>query len=636
LLAGTFALLLSIAPVNSFGAAPPPRSVTASPDTDLLDGQSIQVDWRNFGPLTNESIFQCSKTPATAQDCSSGGTIGNARSNGTGSTFLQVKTGDFGGKFKCDFDNPCSVGVFQGPRDQPLDFSKAAFAAIKFGFPPDSCPQLSGAQIAGSGGSSANLAVLKWEAEVCRPPRSLNSQFTVKNSVEGVDDFAAQDNPTEFALTGLVPTDEQRAKITANGRKEVDAPVALSGVGFAYTIIDRETGELVTSLKLTPDLLAGIFTGQILNWNDQRILDLNPTVHFPPLVKGVGRADKSAATWELTSWFDSVAKQTYEAGGKAFRGPTTTYPSTRGISLVTGGQAVAKAIGPQADRSAGTIGWVDSSLAKFYGEPMVLVKNGAGEFKQPGDDKALALAVEAGEAKSGGVYQAPDYTTTKPGVYPLPMVSFVVTATNLQADKNDVMKKFLNYTISDGQKVLPAGYVPLPSTLAARSKNVVAQFPDPVSVSPSSPSQPATTTAQSQSSPAPAKGSPSNPPPSPPPPAARQSEPGGSLPTSRATQNGSKVAKKGAPAKNVSALASVPKGPIKSAPRPAAPLALVAKVSGAVNPLQSSAARYLLPILLLAAVGGLIIGPATAAGTLWTTPSKRLAIVAKAKAMFGR
>jgi len=215
------------------------------------------------------------------------------------------------------------------------------------------------------------------------------------------------------------------------------------------------------------------------------------------------------------------------------------------------------------------------------------------------------------------------------------MVSFAVTASNLQSDKNDVMKKFLSYSVSDGQKVLPAGYVPLPPTLTARSNSAIAQLPEPAKVSPSpapAPAAAASAQSQSQSSSAPVKVGASAPQP-----AATQGDSGGTPLRASAAQNTPKVVKKGGPAKKVAAIASPPKAaPGKTTLRPAAPLALVARVSEAVNPLQSSAARYLLPILLFAALAGLVAGPATAAGTAWTTPSKRRAIVEKAKAMFGR
>ncbi|MGH2773128.1 MAG: substrate-binding domain-containing protein, partial [Actinomycetota bacterium] len=374
-------------------------TASASPSTELSDGQYVTVNWENYPGGSNISLRQCNETPSAAQDCSSVTRVSKTRSNGKGEAIFKVETGSFppgcsaqgtACRFVCNETTACSIGVFWGPLNDPgtaADLSKGAFTKIEFGFPLSSCPALQGTKVEGSGSSSANGAILKWEAETCRPPHSLDVRYVVKNSVDGLEDFAG--GLTDFGATAL-PLTSEHSEVPPDSRPFTYVAASLSGVGFAYTIYDQITGEQVTNLKLTPKHLARIFTGQTLNWNEDDpndpadIKELNPGINFPPRVLAVGSGDKSASTWYLTSWFEAVAKAHYEAGGESYRGPTKIYPSTGDIRLVTGGEKVAQEVGPRADVSAGTIGWVDTSLGAFYGLPMAAVANQAGTFLKPG------------------------------------------------------------------------------------------------------------------------------------------------------------------------------------------------------------------------------------------------------------
>lgn len=52
-------------------------------------------------------------------------------------------------------------------------------------------------------------------------------------------------------------------------------PTCIGGVVMAYNLDE------VTELNLTPELVTKIFVGEITNWNDPALAEVNPGVNFP-------------------------------------------------------------------------------------------------------------------------------------------------------------------------------------------------------------------------------------------------------------------------------------------------------------------------------------------------------------------
>lgn len=76
----------------------------------------------------------------------------------------------------------------------------------------------------------------------------------------------------------------------------IQFPLVMGGVTPVVNIKGVNAGEL----KLTPELLAEIFLGEITNWNDSKIKFVNPTLSLPNRsITVVSRADGSGTTWIL-------------------------------------------------------------------------------------------------------------------------------------------------------------------------------------------------------------------------------------------------------------------------------------------------------------------------------------------------
>ena len=127
----------------------------------------------------------------------------------------------------------------------------------------------------------------------------------------------------DFTVTARQFTEAQADELDKKSRKFKYAPLTASGVALGFNMRNPQTGEKITELKLTPELVAEIFTGQMYNLNsDQRVRDLNPGVQFPPGLRAVGRADSSAATYTFTSFLNATAKEAFEKGGDAYKDGT--------------------------------------------------------------------------------------------------------------------------------------------------------------------------------------------------------------------------------------------------------------------------------------------------------------------------
>src|SRR5439155_22404688 len=81
----------------------------------------------------------------------------------------------------------------------------------------------------------------------------------------------------------------------------VQVPWALSATSIPYNL------DLKGRLKLNGKLLAGIYLGQIKNWNDKRIKALNGGLSLPNLkITPVYRSDNSGTSYNFTDYLSTV------------------------------------------------------------------------------------------------------------------------------------------------------------------------------------------------------------------------------------------------------------------------------------------------------------------------------------------
>ena len=230
-------------------------------------------------------------------------------------------------------------------------------------------------------------------------------------------------------------------------------PVVIGPISLAYNLSG------VTSLKLTPTVIAEIFEGKITKWNDSAITALNPGVTLPSTaITAAVRSDSSGTTQNFSLYLEKAAPSVWTLGSSS----TIKWPSTARAG--SGNPGVAQII----KSTPGAIGYVDYADAKASALTTASVKNSAGSYVAPSPASASISAA--------GVTVAPNLTFhavdgSGAGAYPITYQSWVLVYA-AQPSSNDaaMLKAYLGYLLGAGQKTLSSlGYAPLPANIDSQA-----------------------------------------------------------------------------------------------------------------------------------------------------------------------
>ena len=117
-----------------------------------------------------------------------------------------------------------------------------------------------------------------------------------------------RDKIVDFAGSDAFLSDKEMAEMAP----VVHIPTCMGAVVVAYNL------DGVKELKLTGELVADIFAGEVKMWDDNRLAELNPNVKLPnePIIP-VYRSDGSGTTFVFTDYLTKVSpmwKEKYGAG----------------------------------------------------------------------------------------------------------------------------------------------------------------------------------------------------------------------------------------------------------------------------------------------------------------------------------
>jgi phosphate transport system substrate-binding protein len=283
--------------------------------------------------------------------------------------------------------------------------------------------------------------------------QSIGSGGGIRQVIEGTVEFGASDMPM---------TDDQLKEAQAKLKTNIlNIPTVLGADVPAYNI-PGVSGEL----KFTPEVLAGIFLGHISKWNDKAIASANPGVNLPDqAIVVVHRSDGSGTTF---IWTDYLSKVSPEWKSQVGSGTSVKWPVGLGGK---GNEGVAGSI----RQLPGSIGYVELIYAVQNHIPYGSVKNAEGTF--------LKASLEGVTAAAASVKNIPaDFRvsiTNAPGKDAYPISSFtwlLIPAQSKDAAKGKILADFLNWMVSDGQKMTSAlSYAPLPENVAQKVKETIKQ-----------------------------------------------------------------------------------------------------------------------------------------------------------------
>jgi phosphate transport system substrate-binding protein len=312
----------------------------------------------------------------------------------------------------------------------------------------------------GAGATFPNPMYSKWFSDYHKlhPDIQINYQSIgsgggIRQVTEGTVDFGASDMPmTDGQLT------EAQTKLKT---KILNIPTVLGAAVPAYNIPGVK-GEV----KFTPEALAGIFLGRITKWNDKAITSANPGVNFPDKdIVVVYRTEGSGTTF---IWTDYLSKVSPDWKSQVGVNASVKWPVGMGGK---GSEGVAGSI----RQLQGSIGYVELIYAVQNNIAYGSVKNSAGNFVKASLESVTAAAASA--AKMPADFRVS--ITDAPGKDAYPISSFtwlLIPEQSKDAAKGKILADFLNWMVSDGQKMTTAlSYSPLPDNVTQKVKEAIKQ-----------------------------------------------------------------------------------------------------------------------------------------------------------------
>jgi phosphate transport system substrate-binding protein len=317
-----------------------------------------------------------------------------------------------------------------------------------------------------SSGSTAQAnALSQWIKDYQTACSGATINYGGGGSGQGITDFV--NGQTAFAGSDSPLNKDKGEPDKANARCKTGNAVDLPMVTGPIAVVFNVQG--VTSLTLTPSLLAKIFSGQITTWNDPAIASANPGVTLPgSTITTVHRSDSSGTTDNFTKYLTAAAAADWTFGhDKQWK--------------ATGGQGSKGSDGVSATvkSTPNTIGYVELSYATNNDLNYAKIDNGAGAVELTTDAVAKAVAAATIIGTGDDLSLKLDYATTAPGAYPILLVTYEITCLQgLPADQASLTRSFLTYVAStEGQaKLSSLGYAPLPTEIQQRVQAAVAKI----------------------------------------------------------------------------------------------------------------------------------------------------------------
>lgn len=210
------------------------------------------------------------------------------------------------------------------------------------------------------------------------------------------------------------------------------------------------------TLRLTPELLAALYLGEITSWDDERLAAENPNLKLPKKdVAVVRRADGSGTTWMFTSYLAGVSPKWKSKVGadKAVEWPAAARWGGKGN----------EGVAAYVESIDGSIGYVEYAYALQNKMAHVLLKNRDGHFVEPTIKTFQAAASNADWKNAPGFYVV---LIDQPGkdTWPITGASFILLhRESADAQKVAVILKFFDWCYKHGSQDAEAlHYVPMP------------------------------------------------------------------------------------------------------------------------------------------------------------------------------
>lgn len=307
------------------------------------------------------------------------------------------------------------------------------------------------AEIQGSGSSAAAPLYQKW-ADAYSKNGGTTITYQASGSSAGIKKI--KENSVEFGAS-----DAALSQADLKKDKLIQFPSAISGVVPVINLPGIKSAEL----RLTGEILASIFSGDITLWNDAAITALNPGIRLPNKnIEVIVRQDGSGTTYNFSDYLSKVSKKWQTKYGRNFIIPWSSHSH---LIQVKGSSNIAGSL----KKTPYAISYIDFNYVSQEKLDYALLQNRDGKFIAPSAE-AFSSALSNSSWKTDANFE--EMLTDKAGqkTWPITMGTFIVMQQRAKdAQQTTAAMKFFTWAFMRGDRyVNSVDFVRLPDSLQAR------------------------------------------------------------------------------------------------------------------------------------------------------------------------
>src|SRR5580658_817732 len=306
--------------------------------------------------------------------------------------------------------------------------------------------------LVGSGSSVPAPLYKRWTQEYSKRNSNIQMRYLPVGTSEGIKQISH----------GAGDFGAGEAPLTDKTRKEdglIELPVVLIGIVPIYNL-----PTVHQDIRLSGEVLAEIFLGNMKTWNAPQIAKLNPGVNLPNLpIQVVNRPAGKGSNYVFTDFLSKVSSK--------FRNQVGVSPSPKwpvGASAERSSDMADKV-----KNSPGSIGYVEYQYAVKNGLPQAAVLNHGGQFVKASTE-SITAACTGMEAPRWNNFSSSLSNAPGEDSFPISSFSWVYLRTkSTDSARAAELGDLLDWIYTEGQQFAgQEGYSELPSPLlsAVRSK----------------------------------------------------------------------------------------------------------------------------------------------------------------------
>jgi len=300
--------------------------------------------------------------------------------------------------------------------------------------------------LVGTGSSVPVPLYNRWAQEYDKRNSKIQMRYVPMGTSEGIKQISHGSGDFAAGEALLTATEQREGSL-------MELPAVLIGIVPIYNLPD------VQELRLSGEVLAGIFLGDVKTWNAPQISKLNPGMTLPNLpIHVIHRPAGKGSNYVFT---DFLSKASSKFRAQIGITPSPNWP-----------------VGVPAERSSdmaervktdpGSIGYVELQYAVKGNISQAAVQNSAGKFVTA-SAQSIAAACEAIEKPRWNRFAVSLIDAPAADAFPITSFTWIyLRTTSADSARATALGDFLNWVYTDGQQfAVQEGYSELPPRLLA-------------------------------------------------------------------------------------------------------------------------------------------------------------------------